>query len=207
MSETHDIQGSDERLADRAAADPGLVLALAFALYDRDRFLRSGAARALRLVAEREPSAVLLYVTDLVTALERPERSTRWESLGALEALSRGSSEGLSRVISAVGLALLDPYSRRIRRAALRVLAAIGGASEAGPGLVWPVVRDALAVYHGEPDYPAVLACAVALLEEAPGLGVGQRRLRALASLDAADPRPRVRRLAVRMRRIAEPRR
>lgn len=203
MHEQRDIREAEELLASRAGEEPGLVLSFVWQLYDRDRLHRGEAARALRLVAERRPLAVIAYVPDLVDALDRPERLTRYEAVAALEALAAGVPEAAWLVTSAIGMALHDPVSARVRRVAIRALAAVAEAAAEGPALVWPLLEEALRVQHSEPEYPALLAGAVAVLERASAAQPrSRRRLRALAALDEHDPRASVRRLARRIRAL-----
>lgn len=181
------LEGDKTELGRRALKEKRLLKSLVAALGGSDRPKRSLAASALHEVACAEPKALLPHGEALVDALERPEPQTRWEILGVLEELVAADTRLVEKAITATVECLHDGESARVRVAAFRVLAAWGATTERRADRVWPLLSDAVRIYHGDPEYGAFLAGVVTLLEGAASDRV-KREAAALFEPDIGDP-------------------
>ncbi|MBE0476533.1 MAG: hypothetical protein IBX62_05495 [Coriobacteriia bacterium] len=159
-------EGKDA-VATRALAEPAAMRRLLEALSGPGRTERARAAEALHEVACREPQALKPYASELIDALERPEVQTRWEVLGGLEELARVDARLLDKAIAPATVSLHDAESGVVRVAAFRMLAAYGSTTARRAERIWPLLDEALRAYHGDPEYPGMLAGVVTLVEGA----------------------------------------
>lgn len=146
-----------EELAERAAADEKVLAALFEALSGDNRAHRVTAARALHALAIKEPRALKTHGAELADALNRPEAQTRWEILGALEKVVAADARVADKAIGPATTALHDAESGVVRLAAFRLLAAYGATTARRSEKVWPLLSEAIRVYHGDPEFPAML--------------------------------------------------
>ncbi|MDY0088085.1 MAG: hypothetical protein RBS78_06015 [Coriobacteriia bacterium] len=146
-----------EEIAARAATDEAVLKALFEALSGDKRAHRVAAARALHALAIKEPAALKGHGAELADALDRPEAQTRWEILGALEKVVNTDGRIVDKAIAPATTALHDAESGVVRLAAFRLLAAYGATTSHRSEKVWPVLSEAVRVYHGDPEFPAML--------------------------------------------------
>lgn len=184
-----------DALAERALAEDGFLATLVRALAGSERTSRARAAEAVHEVACREPAALRPFGTELVDALDRPEVQTRWEILGALEELAGVDARLLDKAIAPATVSLHDAESGVVRVAAFRMLAAYGATTAKRAQRVWPLLDEAVRAYHGDAEYPAMLAAVVILVE-----GAAPEDVRAAAAdrfeADVSHPRGTVSRRA-----------
>lgn len=181
------LEGDKAELGLRALTDKRLLKALVDSLGGPDRAKRSLAAGALHEVACSAPKSLAPFGESLVDALSRPEVHTRWEVLGVLEEMVGADTRLVERAIPAAVECLHDTESAVVRVAAFRMLAVIGATTERRAERIWPLLSDAARIYHGDPEYGAMLAGVVRLLEGAASDAV-KKEAAALFEPDAADP-------------------
>ena len=153
-----------DELAERAARDPKALAEVMEALSGADRRKRQQAARVVQSLASSDPNVLRPHADALADALERPESQTRWEILGALEKLVSTDARIIDRALPGITTALHDSESGVVRLAAFRVLCAYGSTTAKRSERVWPLIDEAVRVYHGDPEFPAMLSSVVRLV-------------------------------------------
>ncbi len=159
------LTGDKEEIAERAAGDEAALAAVFEALSGEDRRMRVLAARSIHVLSIKTPDVLRPHAEHLIDALDRPEPQTRWEVLGAFEQLVAVDARLIAKAITAVSTALHDAESGVVRLAAFRVLAAYGATTENRSEKVWPLIDEAIRVYHGDPEFPAMLVGVVRLVQ------------------------------------------
>lgn len=158
------LDGEKDELAQRAAGSKRFLGRLVQGLADEQRSQRILAARALHALAIKEPAALKPYGAELADALDRPEAQTRWETLGALEKVVAADARVVDKSIQGAVTALHDAESGVVRLAAFRLLAAYGATTPTRSEKVWPYIDEAIRVYHGDPEFPAMLIGVIRLV-------------------------------------------
>lgn len=134
------------------------------ALAGDDRPQRSLAARVVNELAIQKPEMLKERGAELADALDRPEAQTRWEILGALEKMVAIDARVADKAIVPTTTALHDAESGVVRLAAFRVLCAYGATTAKRAEKVWPLIDEALRVYHGDPEFANMLSGVVRLM-------------------------------------------
>lgn len=147
-----------DEVAEQAAADPKTLAVLMEALGGADRRQRQHAARVVHALAAHGPDALRPYADALADALEKPESQTRWEILGALEKLVGTDARIIDKSIPGITTSLHDVDSGVVRLAAFRVLCAYGATTARRSEKVWPLIDEAIRVYHGDAEFTAMLS-------------------------------------------------
>jgi hypothetical protein len=153
-----------DEFAEKAAGDPAALASVIDALSGSNRRNRQHAALVVHALAIRKPVVLRPYAEALADALERPESQTRWEILGALEKLVGEDARMIDRALGGITTALHDSESGVVRLAAFRVLSAYGSTTARRSERVWPLIDEAIRVYHGDPEFPAMLSGVVRLV-------------------------------------------
>lgn len=200
------LSGSKADLGHGALKDKKLLKQLIDALGGPDRTQRSLAAGALHEVACEDPKALAPHGEALIDALERPEVHTRWEILGVLEELATVDTRLVEKAIPAAVECMHDTESAVVRTAAFKVLAAWGSTTALRADRIWPLLSDAARIYHGDPEYPAMLAGIVRLLEGEASNSI-KRAAADLFEPDASNPDRAIGRRAARIVAISPRRR
>ncbi|MDH4140482.1 MAG: hypothetical protein OEV43_07915 [Coriobacteriia bacterium] len=160
------LSGSKEELAAKAAEDPVFLGEVLDALNGDNRSQRVLAARTVHALAIHAPETLRAHGNALSEALEKPEAQTRWEILGALEKIvavdARVAEKAL--VSAAEEHGLHDPDSGVVRLAAFRLLGAYGATTERRSEKIWPWMEEAVRVYHGDTEFPAMLVGVIRLV-------------------------------------------
>ncbi len=159
-----DIGVDKDEYAERAANNPATLAAVMDALSGADRRNRQYAARVVHAIAIHRPVVLRAYADALADALDRPESQTRWEILGALEKLVAEDARMIDRALPGITTALHDSESGVVRLAAFRVLSAYGSTTARRSERVWPLIDEAIRVYHGDAEFPAMLSGVVRLV-------------------------------------------
>lgn len=193
-----ELRGDKKELASAALEDPNYLAGLVYALGEPDRHERALAAGILHEVSLVDPKALERYADDLIDALDRPEIQTRWEILGVLEELVGVNARLLDKAIGPATTSLHDDESGVVRVSAFKLLAAYGATTARRAERVWPLLDDATRIYHGDPEYPAMLGGVVQLVE-----GAAPDKIKAEAAArfepDIGDPKMLVSRRAKRI--------
>jgi len=147
-----------DQVAAAAATDPKLLGDVVDALAGEDRRSRQAAARTVHAVAIHEPALLKPYAGELADALHRPESQTRWEVLGAFEKLVPVDARLVDKALPGAEDALHDDESGVVRLAAFRLLTAYGATTPTRSDKVWPLIDEAIRVYHGDAEFPQMLA-------------------------------------------------
>lgn len=134
------------------------------ALAGDDRTQRSLAARVINELAIQKPEMLKERGAELADALDRPEAQTRWEILGALEKMVAIDARVVDKAIVPATTALHDAESGVVRLAAFRVLCAYGATTGKRSEKIWPLIDEALRVYHGDPEFANMLSGVVRLM-------------------------------------------
>ena len=153
-----------EEVAARAARSKKVLAALLEALSGDNRTQRVAASRALHALAIKEPSVLKPYGAELADALDRPEAQTRWEILATLEKAIASDGRIADKAIAPATTALHDAESGVVRLAAFRLMAAYGASTARRSEKVWPLIDEAIRVYHGDPEFPAMLIGVIRLV-------------------------------------------
>jgi hypothetical protein len=153
-----------EEFAEKAASDAKALASVMDALSGSNRRNRQAAALVVAALASRKPVVLRPYADALADALERPESQTRWEILGALEKLVNEDARMIDRALGGITTALHDSESGVVRLAAFRVLSAYGSTTARRSERVWPLIDEAIRVYHGDPEFPAMLSGVVRMV-------------------------------------------
>jgi len=157
--------GTDkDEIAARAAADPALLAQVMDALSGSDRRARQHASRVVHALAISKPDVLRPYGDTLADALEVPESQTRWEVLGTLEKLVSVDARLIDKALPGITTALHDAESGVVRLAAFRVLCAYGATTAKRSERVWPLIDEGLRVFHGDPEFTAMLVGVVRLV-------------------------------------------
>lgn len=139
--------------------DRDALAALIEELGGRSRLKRQLAARVVHLLAEREPSLLEPYISDMIDALYRPEAQTRWEILDALTLLVPDHAKEIGAAYEGAETALFDDLSATLRFSAFRLLCTWGATERGRSKKVWPILDEAIQCYHGDLEYRDMLGC------------------------------------------------
>jgi hypothetical protein len=161
------LVGERDAIVDAAIRGKRAQKAIFDALAGQDRLQRALAARVVHSIAVRKPELLKERGAELADALDRPEAQTRWEILGALEKMVAVDARVADKAIVPATTALHDAESGVVRLAAFRVLCAYGATTAKRAEKVWPLVDEALRVYHGDPEFPNMLSGVVRLMSGA----------------------------------------
>ena len=153
-----------DEYAERAAKSKAVMRTVMDALSGPDRRNRQQAARVVHALAIHKPEVLKAHADALTDALDRPESQTRWEILGAFEKLVAVDARVIDRALPGITTALHDSESGVVRLAAFRVLSAYGSTTSKRSERVWPLIDEAIRVYHGDPEFPAMLSGVVRLV-------------------------------------------
>lgn len=147
-----------DQLALEATKDPKLLAEVIAALAGEDRRSRQVAARVAHTVSIHDPALLKPYAADLTDALYRPESQTRWEVLGTFEKLVAVDARLVDKALDGAEAALHDEESGVVRLAAFRLLAAYGATTPTRSERIWPLLDEAVRVYHGDPEFTSMLS-------------------------------------------------
>ncbi len=192
------LDGDKAELAHKALGDDKYLAGLVYALGEPERRDRSRAAGILHEVSLLDAGKLVRHVGDLIDALDRPELQTRWEILGSLEELVGVNARLIDKALDPATVSLHDAESGVVRVAAFKLLAAYGATTARRAEKVWPLLDDAVRIYHGDSEYPAMLGAIVTLVE-----GAAPEAIQAAAAdrfePDVEDPKMAVRSRAKRI--------
>ncbi len=155
-----------ETIAAKAAEDPVFLGEVLDALNGDDRSQRVAAARAVHALAVHAPDTLRAHGAALAEALEKPEAQTRWETLAAIEKVVTVDARVADKALTAAAEehGLHDADSGVVRLAAFKMLCAYGATTEKRSEKIWPWIAEAIRVYHGDPEYPAMLVAVIRLV-------------------------------------------
>lgn len=125
------------------------------------RRVRQEAAHEIDLIAAKDPELLVPYIDQLIEALYRPEAQTRWEVLDVLTRLTGRHADQVGGACDGAEAALFDESSSAVRLAAFKFLTTYGQTSPDRSDAVWGLVNEAIQCYHGDPEYPEMLASIV----------------------------------------------
>lgn len=152
------LVGTREDIVDTALRGKRALAAVFAALNGDDRAQRVLAARVIHAISIKKPEVLKEYASELADALEKPEAQTRWETLGALEKMVAVDARVVGKAVVPTMTALHDAESGVVRLAAFRVLCAYGATTARRSEQVWPLIDEAVRVYHGDPEFASMLA-------------------------------------------------
>ena len=158
---TLDIKG----IADSALENNNALAGLVENLSGASRRLRQVSASALALVAKEHPELLVEYADAFIDALNRPEAQTRWECLDVLTAIVAIESRSCDKAIPGAEAALFDEESGPARLAAMRFLCRLGATTEYRSEKVWPLLDEAIQIYHGDLEFTDMLIAVVEFSE------------------------------------------
>lgn len=152
------LVGTREEVVEKAARGKRARKSVFNALAGDDRAQRVMAARVVHALALSKPEVLKEYAAEMADALERPEAQTRWEVLAALECMVDVDARVCDKAIVPATTALHDAESGVVRLAAFRMLAAYGATTAHRSEKVWPLLDEAIRVYHGDPEFANMLS-------------------------------------------------
>jgi len=158
------LVGTKEEIAERAARNKKVRAQLFDILSGEDRGQRVLAAKAVHHIAVHTPDVLKDHAEEMADALEKPEAQTRWEIMGALEKMVAVDARVVDKALTPAQAALHDAESGVVRLAAFRMLAAYGATTERRSEKVWPLLDEAIRVYHGDPEFPQMLSGVIRLV-------------------------------------------
>jgi hypothetical protein len=147
-----------DEITEAALKSKRLLSEVIAALSGDDRRSRQAAARVVHAVAIQKPELLKVHADDLADALHRPESQTRWEVLGSFEKLVPVDARLVDKALPGVETALHDEESGVVRLAAFRLLCVYGSTTARRSERVWPLLDEAVRVYHGDQEFPAMLS-------------------------------------------------
>ncbi|MCG2807155.1 MAG: hypothetical protein L6413_02660 [Coriobacteriia bacterium] len=152
------LLGERDEIVDAAIRGKRAQQAIFDALAGDERGQRQLAARVLHALAVKKPELLKDKGAELADALDRPEAQTRWEILGTLEKMVPVDARVADKAIVPTSSALHDAESGVVRLAAFRLLCAYGATTAKRSEKVWPLLDEAVRVYHGDPEFPNMLS-------------------------------------------------
>lgn len=155
-----------DQLIEAALVTDSVLSTVAEELSGPSRRSRQSAAAVLAGVAKRDVNKVLPFVDAMLDALNRPEAQTRWEVLDALTAVA---DVDVSLVVSGIEGAesslFDDEESGSLHLAAFRFLCKVGATTEERSQMVWSLLDEAIACYHGDIEFSDMLVAVLAFAE------------------------------------------
>ncbi len=124
-----------------------------------NRRQRQDASHKLAAIARKDPYLVVDKAEVFVNALSLPEAQTRWECLDALSEIAEIKPEAVLDAFSGAEDSLFDDGSASVRLAAFRFLTRYGAIAPECSAEAWPLIREAVQCYHGDPEYREMLIC------------------------------------------------
>lgn len=158
------LVGTKEEIAERVVANKKVRSSVFDILAGDSRPQRVLAARSIHAVAIHKPEVLKEYAEEMAAALEKPEAQTRWEILGALDKMVDVDARVIDKALSSAQTALHDEESGVVRLAAFRLLASYGGTTVRRSEKVWPLLDEAIRVYHGDPEFTQMLSGVIRLV-------------------------------------------
>lgn len=128
-------------------------------LVEGNRRVRQRASHGLCLLAQEDVSVVAEVADELIEALSYPEAQTRWECLNALSEVATVDPDAVVDAFPSAEDALFEDGSPVAHLAAFRFIARYGAHSPQESDKAWPLLREALQCYHGDPEYRNMLIC------------------------------------------------
>lgn len=154
---TQDVQND----AQEALENDDKFVALVKALSGPSRRERQSAGASLAFISLSHPELLLPCVDAVIDALNRPEAQTRWECLDILTKLVDLDSRACDKALPGAESALFDEDSGIVRLAAVRFLCKLGATTAHRSERVWPLLDEAIQCYHGDFEFPDMLAAVV----------------------------------------------
>lgn len=127
---------------------------------------RQVAASVLNAISAQKPEAIEPYLKDVLDALNRPERQTRWECLNILTRFADTHQKECNKVIEQAESGLFDEHSGILRFASFDFLCKFGKCSTKSSEKVWPLIDEAVQCYHGDVEFNDML---ISLLDFSEG--------------------------------------
>lgn len=128
-------------------------------LAGHNRRTRQEASRELAAMARDDVELATEIADELIGALELPEAQTRWQCLDALSEVALAHPDNVAAGFEGAENALFDEGSAAVRLSAFRFLARYGLSALDRSSQAWPLLREALQCYHGDPEYREMLVC------------------------------------------------
>lgn len=162
MSEKQD---SIKELATRIVSSPAILDRMLKELDGPSRRSRQNAAAVISQVSQLSPELLVEHVEELSDALTQPEAQTRWETLDALTNLVSLKPEECAACLQSAEDALFDEDNGLVRLAGFRFVCQLGSANQERAKQVWPLLDEAIQCYHGDFEYPDMLASLLSYAE------------------------------------------
>ena len=159
------LEGTKDEIVERACANKKVRAGLFDVLAGEDRSQRVLAAKSVHTIAIADPALLKDHADEMADALEKPEAQTRWEILGALEKMVPVDARVVDKAFNGTTAALHDEDSGVVRLAAFRLLASYGATTETRSEKVWPLLDEAIRVYHGDSEFPQMLTGVIRLVQ------------------------------------------
>lgn len=168
-------------MAQEQAIDVGRRDELVELLHSSRRSTRQEASHELAAMARQDAATMVEVAPALVQALELPEAQTRWECLDALSQIVQVSPQCALDAFEGAEDALFDEGSAAAHLSAFRFLSRYGALGEEESRRAWPLMREALQCYHGDPEYREMLICLLDFARGAIAPEVGEALVERMA--------------------------
>ncbi|MGN0261334.1 MAG: hypothetical protein ACI4B9_00565 [Eggerthellaceae bacterium] len=143
----------------RSAVEHEHIFKLVLSHYEgTSRKNRQHAAGVFNLISQEHPESLIPIIPSLLDGLERPEAQTRWNTLEALEHLIPLAPDQCIEAFDGAEDALFNDKDGFLREKAFSFLCALASLSSEVISRVWPLLDEAVQCYHGNPEFPAMLA-------------------------------------------------
>ena len=119
---------------------------------------RQIAANVLHEIALSDKTKIEPFIPEILDALNRPERQTRWECLDILSLFVDTHTKECLSVLEEAEVALLDETSGILRFSAFDFLCKLGACSTSSSKKVWPLIDEAVQCFHGNAEFYDMLA-------------------------------------------------
>ena len=145
-----------QKKTDTATVDQEMADAVAM-LQDGKRRDRQNASMAIVQIARKDASRVVPFADAIAQGAQVEEARTRWQCLDALTACIDGYPEECAAYIPVAEDNLFDDESGAVHYAALHFITKIGSVSTELSKQVWPLIDEAMQMYHGDEEYDDML--------------------------------------------------
>lgn len=143
----------------RSAVEHKHIYKLVLSHYEcSSRKNRQHAAGVFNLISQEHPEALLPIIPSLLEGLERPEAQTRWNTLEALENLVPLAPDECLKAFDGAEDALFNDKDGFLREKAFSFFCTLASLSSETAARVWPLLDEAIQCYHGNPEFPGMLA-------------------------------------------------
>lgn len=117
------------------------------------RHSRQISANVLHEIVLKDKDKIEPFIPEILDALNRPERQTRWECLDILSVFAETHTKECLSVLEQAETALFDETSGILRFSAFDFVCKVGACSPSSSKKMWPLIDEAVQCYHGNAEF------------------------------------------------------